>query len=195
MRLSRPHKLFAKERETVEEAFPGDILGLVNPGAFAIGDCVSSKGKIKFQSIPRFAPEFFASIRCPDPSNRKRFLSGLDQLLQEGALQVFYPADITFAREPIVAVAGRLQFDVVQFRLKSEYSVDTIMEHLDGKHIRWIGGSADDIAKLSLPIGCKLLDDSDGLKAILFDGNWALQRAQQNNTKIEFLEVAPEAKN
>lgn len=190
MRLSRPHKLFARDRDTVEEAYPGDILGLVNPGAFAIGDSVSTNGPVEFQGVPRFAPEHFAVLRCPDPSAYKKFRNGIQQLMQEGAAQLFYPAGVGATREPIVAVVGRLQFDVIQHRLKAEYGVDTILEPMDMKHARWIQGSETDISNLSLTIGSRLVEDSDGNLAVLFDGDWALSRVQEKNENIKFFDFA-----
>ncbi|MCL5103787.1 MAG: peptide chain release factor 3 [Armatimonadetes bacterium] len=191
MRLSRPHKLFARDRDTVEEAYPGDILGLVNPGAFAIGDTVSSNGPVQFDCIPRFAPEHFAILRCPDPSNRKKFTKGLDQLMQEGAVQVFYPTGTGAAREPIVAVVGRLQFDVIQYRLKSEYSVDTVLEPMDMRHARWVDGSPDDIAAISLTMNSRLVKDSDGGTAVLIDSDWSLSRVIEKNPDLKFRDAAP----
>lgn len=191
MRLSRPHKLFARDRDTVEEAYPGDILGLVNPGAFSIGDTVSSDGPVQYDCIPRFAPEHFATIRCPDPSSRKKFTNGLEQLVQEGAVQLFYPADPNAMREPIMAVVGRLQFDVIQYRLKTEYSVDTILEPLDAVHARWIEGDPKDIAGMSLTMGCKMVEDSDGVPAVLVNGDWALARCIEKNPTLELSDTAP----
>ena len=191
MRLSRPHKLFARDRDTVEEAYPGDILGLVNPGAFAIGDTVSANGPIVYEGIPRFAPEHFGTLRCPDPSNYKKFRNGLDQLKAEGAVQLFYAAGVGSTREPIIAVVGRLQFDVIAFRLKSEYNVDTIFEPMDMKFARWIIGSDEDIAKISLSIGTRLVEDSEGRPAVLFDGEWGLSRVAEKNPNLKFESVAP----
>lgn len=191
MRLSRPHKLFARDRATVEEAYPGDILGLVNPGSFAIGDSVSANGPVAFEGIPRFAPEHFGVLRSPDPSKYKQFRKGLDQLLQEGVVQVFYPAGAGMSREPILAVVGRLQFDVVQFRLKAEYSVDTLLDRLDMKYARWIEGGYEDIAKIVVPSGSRLVEDPEGRKAVLLDGDWALNYVKDKNKDLKFLEVAP----
>ena len=191
MRLSRPHKLFARDRDTVEEAYPGDILGLVNPGAFAIGDSVSSGRKVQFEGIPRFAPEHFSVLRCPDPSASKKFRNGVEQLTQEGAVQVFYSADLASSREPIIGVVGRLQFDVIQYRLGSEYNVQTILEPMDVKYVRWISGPQDDVDSLSLTLGARLVEDSDGRKAILFDGDWAFHRVAEKNPNLNFYEVAP----
>ncbi len=191
MRLSRPHKLFARERDTVDEAYPGDILGLVNPGQFAIGDSVSANGPVRFDGIPRFAPEHFAVLRCPDPSNHKKFRSGVGQLMQEGAMQVFYPAGIGSAREPILAVVGRLQFDVIQHRLLTEYNVETTLEMMDMKYARWIEGIDGDAARVSLTIGSRLVEDSDGRPAVLCDTDWSLSRVAEKNPDLKFLEIAP----
>ena len=193
MRLSRPHKLFARDRDTVEEAYPGDILGLVNPGAFAIGDSVSSGKMVEFEGIPRFAPEHFATLRCPDPTNYKKFRNGLEQLVQEGAVQIFYPTEFGNVHEPIIAVVGRLQFDVIQFRLKNEYSVDTILEPMDMKYARWVEGNEEDVKSISVTIGSKSVVDADGNSAVLFDGDWALSRTQEKNPNLVFKDVAPTA--
>lgn len=190
MRLSRPHKLFARDRDTVEEAYPGDILGLVNPGAFAIGDTVSANGPVEYEGVPRFAPEHFAVLRCPDPSNHKKFRNGLQQLVQEGAAQLFYPSGSGGTREPIVAVVGRLQFDVIQHRLKAEYNVDTIMEPTDMRYARWINGPEEAISSISLTIGSRLVEDADNRPAVLCDGDWALSRVQEKNERLTFSEVA-----
>jgi peptide chain release factor 3 len=190
MRLSRPHKLFARDRDTVEEAYPGDILGLINPGAFAIGDSVSADGPVAYGGIPRFAPEHFGVLRCPDPSNYKKFRNGLDQLKAEGAVQLFYAAGAGSTREPIIAVVGRLQFDVITFRLKSEYNVDTIFEPMDMKFARWVTGSDEDISNMSLSIGTRLVEDSEGRPAVLFDGEWGLSRVIEKNPNLKFDSVA-----
>ncbi len=194
MRLSRPHKLFARDRDTVEEAYPGDILGLVNPGAFSIGDTVSSNGPVSFDCIPRFAPEHFAVLRCPDPSSRKKFTGGLEQLMQEGAVQVFYPTGSGAVREPIVAVVGRLQFDVIQHRLKGEYSVDTVLEPMDMKYARWLRGSKESMDKLSLSMGSRLVEDCDGELVVLADSDYVLSRLIEKNPDVTFSDVAPQTK-
>lgn len=191
IRLSRPHKLFARDRDTVEEAYPGDILGLVNPGSFAIGDSVSANGPVAFEGIPRFAPEHFGTLRSPDPSAYKKFRKGLEQLMQEGAVQVFYAAGFGMTREPILAVVGKLQFDVVQSRLQNEYGVETILDRLDMKFARWIQGPDSAITNLTTPRGTRLVEDPDGRKAVLLDGEWALGYVKDKNPELEFTDVAP----
>ena len=194
IRLSRPHKLFARDRDVVEEAYPGDILGLVNPGTFAIGDSVSANGLVRFEGIPRFAPEHFGILRSPDPSAYKKFQKGLDQLTQEGVVQVFYPDGYGAAREPILAVVGKLQFDVIQFRLQGEYGVETILDRLDMKYARWIDGGENAMKDITVPRGSRLVEDTDGRKAVLVDGDWALGYVKDKNPDLKFLEVAPALK-
>lgn len=191
MRLSRPHKLFARDRDTVEEAYPGDILGLINPGAFAIGDTVSANGPVKYQAIPRFAPEHFANLHCPDPSNRKKFVKGLEQLTQEGAVQVFYPLGAGGVHEPIVGVVGQLQFDVIKHRLLTEYDVETSMEITDLKYARWVTGDPQDVSELTAPMRCRLVHDTEERLAILLDGEWALKRTEEKYPKLDFRSTAP----
>ncbi len=191
IRLSRPHKLFARDRDVVEEAYPGDILGLVNPGSFAIGDSVSANTPVAFEGIPRFAPEHFGVLRSPDPSGYKKFRKGVEQLTQEGVVQVFYPAGMDNTREPILAVVGRLQFDVVQFRLQSEYGVETILDRLDMKFARWISGPEAAMSSIMTPRGTKIVEDTEGRKAVLLDSEWALNYVKEKNPELKFLEVAP----
>ncbi len=191
MRLSRPHKMFARDRDTVEDAYPGDILGLINPGAFAIGDTVSANGPVQYECIPRFAPEHFATLHCPDPANRKKFVKGLDQLTQEGAVQVFYPLGAGGVHEPIIAVVGQLQFDVIKHRLLAEYNVETHLEITDLRLARWIVGTPEDVAELAAPMRCRIVEDTEGRSAILLDGEWALNRTKEKHPKLQFKDTAP----
>jgi peptide chain release factor 3 len=129
IRLSRPQKLFAKEREFVEYAYPGDVIGLNNPGAFTIGDTVYTGEKLVYPSIPSFSPELFAYLRNADPRQYKNFNKGVAELQEEGAVQILHSTDES-KREPILAAVGQLQFEVVQFRLAQEYGVETRLEPL-----------------------------------------------------------------
>src|SRR5204863_5056277 len=129
VRLSRPQKLFAAEREITEEAFPGDIIGLMNPGAFAIGDTVTTGSPLAYEGIPQFSPEQFAVVRPTVPTKRKQLLKGLDQLREEGAIQVMWAKGMS-SPDPILAAVGALQFDVVHFRLENEYNVETTLQPL-----------------------------------------------------------------
>ncbi len=141
VRMTRPHRLFARERETVEEAFPGDVIGLTNPGLFAIGDTLCLGDTFEYAAIPRFSPECFGRLINQDVSRYKQFHKGLQQLEEEGVIQVLHAAD-QMRREPILAAVGELQLDVVQARLQGEYGVETTIERLPYSCARWVGGPA-----------------------------------------------------
>jgi len=179
IRLPRSYRFFANEREVIEEAFPGDIIGLPSGGQFAIGDTLSAGAIFNFAPIPRFQPEHFALLRNTDIGKQKQFQLGLAQLETEGAMQVLYEADAA-QRNPILAVVGRLQFDVVQARLEAEYSVKTIVEQMSDKVARWLEGKPEDIERL--PWGHGLLrarDGQDRLVALFrspFDLNYCLEK-------------------
>ncbi len=129
VRLPRAHRVFAQERETAEDAYPGDVVGLVNPGIFAIGDTICEGAPFRFDPLPRFNPEHFARLSPVSPDKRKAFGKGLAQLEEEGAIQVLF-ADVAARRDPILAAVGELQFDLVQARLSAEYGVVTRVERL-----------------------------------------------------------------
>src|SRR5690606_12289134 len=129
IRLSRPMKLFGQDRETVEEAYAGDVIGLINPGLFVVGDSVSTENQAPFQGLPRFQPEHFALLRNARTDRYKQFQRGLTQIEEEGGIQLLYPLD-SGSREPILTAVGALQFDVVRYRLEAEYGVETILEPL-----------------------------------------------------------------
>ena len=166
LRLPRPYKFFANEREVIEEAFPGDIIGLPSSGQFAIGDTLAAGRPFQFAPIPRFEPEHFALLRNVDMAKQKQFQRGLQQLETEGAMQVLYEADAS-QRHPLLAVVGQLQFEVVRARLEAEYGVTTILEPLNYKFARWIDGPPDVIERM--PWGHGLLrarDNQDNLVAL-----------------------------
>ena len=148
VRLSRAQKLFASDREITDEAYPGDIIGLTNPGAFAIGDTVTTGIVLSYEGIPQFSPEQFATIRPSVPAKRKQLLKGLDQL-REGAIQVMWQRSMR-RPDPILAAVGALQFDVVRFRLEAEYNVETILQPLPFSVARWIEGAPEDLASIEL---------------------------------------------
>jgi peptide chain release factor 3 len=137
VRLSRPHSLVAQERSTVEEAFPGDIIGIINPGLFVIGDTISITGGFNFKPLPQFQPEIFARIRPSDVGKRKPFDKGMWQMAQEGTMQVMRSLN---DQEPLVAAVGRLQFDVLQYRLRHEYRVETMLDQLPFTCSAWLEG-------------------------------------------------------
>jgi peptide chain release factor 3 len=187
IRLKRAHRLFAQERETMEEAFPGDIIGLVNPGEFQLGDTICVGTPINFEPLPLFSPEHFAILRCADTARRKQFTRGLEQLTEEGAIQVFQSPD-AMQRDPILAAVGELQFDVVRFRLETEYTTQTSVEWLPFKVARWIGPT-DDAQTVRLPYGSRRVVDRHGRTAFLFQSKWDAEYCVRENPKIHFSEI------
>jgi peptide chain release factor 3 len=147
-RLRRPYKLFANEREIIDEAHPGDVLGLPNTGSLSIGDTLCESKPFEFTPIPRFHPEHFALLHNQDLGKQKQFRKGLRQLETEGAVQVLYNVN-AFNREPILAAVGQLQFDLVQARLENEYNVPTSLERLESSAARWITGPENIILRIA----------------------------------------------
>ncbi|MEX0818077.1 MAG: peptide chain release factor 3 [Pirellulaceae bacterium] len=188
LRLRRAHRVFGQERETMDEAYPGDIIGLVNPGEFRLGDTICEGPAVNFEPLPQFSPENFAVLRCPDSGRRKQFQRGLEQLLEEGAIQVFNDAQAV-RREPMLAAVGELQFDVVRFRLENEYDTTTTMERLPYKLARWIDGDPENLSGLRLPYSAKLVLDQIGHQAVLFHSKWDAEYAERENPDIRFSAV------
>jgi peptide chain release factor 3 len=189
VRLSRSQKLFGQDRETIEEAYAGDIIGLMNPGVFAIGDTITTGRKLSFDAIPRFSPERFATVRTPDPTKRKSLLKGLDQLREEGAIQVLRERGMA-SPDPILAAVGQLQFEVVKFRLEAEYNVDVIMTPLSYVAARWIEASPADLSSMVLYTGTKIVEDIDGLPVVLFQSEWHIGALEEKNPNVKLKPVA-----
>ena len=188
IRLLRPYKLFASEREIIDEAFPGDVLGLPNNGDFAIGDTLCSGTQFRFASIPRFQPEHFALLRNTDLGKQKQFAKGLSQLESEGAVQVLYNLN-AFKREPILAVVGQLQFDVVQARLKAEYNVPTELERLPHVLMRWIKGADAAVEKLPNRGEVIIARDSREEWVALFSSAFFLKHYTEKYPDLRFVEI------
>jgi len=191
VRLTRPQKLFAQDRVLMEEAYPGDIIGLTNPGVFAIGDTLCTGAPVRFHGMPRFAPEHFAVLRNLKMDRYKQFQKGMDQLGEEGVVQVFYDPDAA-RREPILAAVGRLQFEVVQYRLQGEYGVETVLEPTPYRHVRWLDGDPEALKAVRWFQGSKRVEDTSGRAAALFDGDWSLNYVAEQNPQVRFLEQPAE---
>ena len=166
LRLSRPQRLFAQERETVEEGYPGDIIGLTNVGAFGLGDTLSLESGIKFDEVPPFVPETFATLINADLSRFKHFDKGLQQLTEEGLIDVFWDTRAG-KREPILGAIGKLQFEVVQFRMASEYGVKVGIEPLPFEEVRWLTGDLAAIKEAYFGAGTRLVEDARGVPVLL----------------------------
>jgi peptide chain release factor 3 len=191
MRLLRPYKLFASEREIIDEAYPGDVLGLPNTGDFAIGDTLCTGTPIRFAPIPRFQPEHFALLRNTDLNKQKQFTKGLQQLESEGAVQVFFNVN-AFKREPILAVVGQLQFDVVQSRLKVEYNVPTVLERMPHTDLRWIKGPESAIEKLPERTEAIIARDLRDNWVALFSTSFFLRYYTEKYPDLRFLAFGEE---
>jgi peptide chain release factor 3 len=190
LRVSRPHRLFARERETVETAYPGDVIGLSNPGLFTIGDTVTGGESLHFAAIPVFPPEHFGRLRNVKVEKYKQFNKGLDQLMQEAVVQVLYPFH-QVRREPIIGAVGVLQFDVVTARLATEYNVEAQIDPLPYVAARWVTGSPEAIAAAKWPSQALRTQDRLGHLVVLFTSTWELNYCMENNPKIMFHEVNP----
>ncbi len=169
----------------MDEAYPGDIIGLVNPGEFQLGDTICQGDPIHYEPLPQFSPEFFAVLNCEDTSRRKQFDRGLEQLVEEGAIQVFYDARAT-RREMILAAVGELQFDVVRFRLETEYNTKTSLSWRPYKMARWMTGTPEQIAAVQLPYSGKVVRDQYGHDAVLLQSEWDTKFIERENPEIRF---------
>ena len=191
LRLSRPQQLMAAEREIIEEAYAGDIIGVFDPGIFSIGDTLCKPGKkFRFDPIPTFAPEHFMRVRPLDTMKRKQFLKGMEQIAQEGAIQIF-KTPYSGMEEVIVGVVGTLQFDVLEYRLKNEYNVDLIMEGLPYEYLRWISTEDGVPAReedLILGSDVKLVEDYKGNQLLLFASQWSINWTAERNKQLTFSE-------
>ena len=195
VRLSSSMKLFGQERETIDEAFAGDIVGLVGHAGFGIGDTLSQDGSIRYDEIPRFPPECFATLHNPTPSKFKQFRKGVDQLLQEGVVQVFHLRDAG-QRVPLLAAVGPLQFEVVQYRLESEYGAPSRLETASWEFVKWLptGLAAGDLRELKLPTGCRLADDADDQPVVLFPSAWTLDYFKKQNSAVPLFDLSADSK-
>jgi peptide chain release factor 3 len=188
IRLMRPYKLFANEREIVDEAFPGDVVGIPNNGILGIGDTLYVGEPVRFAAMPHFPPEHFALLKNSDLSKQKQFAKGLHQLEKEGSVQVFYNMN-AFKREPILAVVGQLQFDVVQARLEMEYNVPTELERLPHTLVRWVEGSEKVVNGLPARAEAILARDSQDRKVVIFTAPYLLKYYSEKYPDVTFKEL------
>lgn len=188
-KLLQPQQLMAQERKIVTEAFAGDIIGVFDPGIFAIGDTLCTPGKkFAFEGIPTFAPEHFAKVRQVDTMKRKQFVKGISQIAQEGAIQIFQEFN-TGMEEIIVGVVGVLQFDVLRHRLLAEYGVEIRMENMPHEHIRWIANKDEiDVTKIIGTSDMKKIKDLHDHPLLLFIHSWAVNTVLDKNEDLKLSE-------
>jgi peptide chain release factor 3 len=184
IRLSRPQKLFAQERASVETAYPGDVIGLNNPGAFTIGDTVYVGEKLVYPPIPSFSPELFAYLKNADPTQYKNFNKGVAELQEEGAVQILHSTDES-RRDPILAAVGQLQFEVVQFRLLQEYGVETRLEPLGFSVARWVTGGWEALEKAGRLFNTVVVKDRWDRPVLLFKNQWNLEQVKGDCPGLE----------
>jgi peptide chain release factor 3 len=190
IRLPAPQQFLARERVGVEEAWPGDVVGIMDRGSLRIGDTLSAAGPLEFRDIPRFPPEHFARVVPADPLRRKQLDTGLRELTEEGAAQVFYQ-ESEIGPAPIVGAVGLLQFDVMQFRLENEYGAPCRLERLSYRFPRWVTGPEEVIERVASERGRLRLYDAKGHPLILFEDAWHLRWVEERTPELTFHEAAP----
>ncbi len=189
IKLNQSKQLLASQREEVDEAFAGDIIGVFDPGIFSIGDTITTgKKRFAFAGIPTFAPEHFALVRNKDTMKRKQFVKGIEQIAKEGAIQIFTELGGGM-EEIIVGVVGVLQFSVLEYRLEHEYGVDIIKTPLPYQYVRWLKGDAT-IPSLNLSSDTKVVQDLKGQPILLFTNEWGIRWASEKNSNATFMEFS-----
>ena len=191
MRLSQPQQIMADSRKILDEAYAGDIIGVFDPGIFSIGDTICMpKANFKYEGIPTFAPEHFARVRQLDTMKRKQFVKGINQIAQEGAIQIFQEAG-TGMEEIIVGVVGVLQFDVLKYRLENEYNVEIKLENLPYEHIRWIENKDEvDLNRIIGTSDMKKVKDLKGNPLLLFVNSWSIGMVEDRNEGLKLTEFS-----
>ena len=188
VRLSQPQQMMASERKMIETAYGGDIIGVFDPGIFSIGDTLTAaKDRFAYEGIPTFAPEHFARVRQVDTMKRKQFVKGINQIAQEGAIQIFQEFN-TGMEEIIVGVVGVLQFDVLKYRLINEYNVEIKLEPLPYEHIRWIENHDADMDRLVGTSDMKKIKDLKGRPLLLFAHEWSIKMTLDRNQGLKLSE-------
>jgi peptide chain release factor 3 len=188
IRLARAEQMMAQERQLIDEAWAGDIIGLYDPGVFRIGDTLSSEPGLAFDTVPRFSPEYFGRVSLRDPMKRKQLQKGIEQLAEEGTIQLF--SEPGREKDPILGVVGELQFDVLRFRLEHEYGAKVEIERLGFSHARWVEGPStpQELTRARIAMG---VTDQDGRPVALLRDDWELRRAQHDNPTWKFSQTAP----
>lgn len=186
IKLSQPQQFLAQDRDIVDVAYPGDIIGLFDPGIFRIGDSLSQGGSVVFNELPTFSPELFAKVTIKNAFKHKQFQKGIDQLTEEGTIQVF--RTISFD-DLILGVVGQLQFEVFEYRMKAEYNVEVQLQRMPYQFARWIIDEKIDPSKFR--INSTLVLDKKENNVVLFENEYAMRTAMEKNPTAKFLETAP----
>lgn len=188
IRLSQPQQFLAQDREIIDEAYAGDIIGVFDPGIFNIGDTLCEGENFRFQGIPTFAPEHFARVYTKNSMKRKQFIKGIDQLSEEGAIQVFQQPD-SATQEYIIGVVGILQLEVLEYRLKNEYNVDVVIENLPFRYIRWVKTPGFHSRAAKLTTDTMVVKDQYDNFVLLFQNEWSINTVQDRNKELELTDI------
>jgi peptide chain release factor 3 len=183
--LTKSFHFLAQERIQVGEAYSGDVIGLWDPGLLRIGDSLCEGQPLHFEGIPRFSPEHFVRVREADPMKRKQLKKGLEQLSEEGAVQLFFDRQ-RLGRDPVLGAVGTLQFDVTQYRLNGEYGASVKFERLPYQHARWIEGDVS-LDRFDRPGYSTCVLDIEGRPLVLFENEWALRRSREEYPGVTFI--------
>lgn len=181
--LTRPQKLFAQSRATMEVGFAGDVIGLNNPNTFCIGDTVYTGPRVSFPGIPSFSPDLFCYLRNTNPSKYKQFQKGLHELVGEGAVQVLYSV-VSAKTDPILAAIGQLQFEVFEYRMAHEYGVETNLEPLGFSVARWVAGGWTALEKAGKLYNCVTVKDMWERPVLLFRNEWNVSQLMSENKEL-----------
>ncbi|MCA1825649.1 MAG: peptide chain release factor 3 [Myxococcales bacterium] len=190
IRLSMPHQLFGADRHVIEEAWPGDVIGLFDTGMLRIGDTLAEGQPFEFAELPRFSPEIFARVRAKDALKRKQFEKGLEQLSQEGAIQIFHQRGGGM-RDPILGAVGALQFEVLQYRLEHEYGAQLVLERLPYQVARWVTGADFNPDRFEQEVDAQCVEDRDANPIALFKSEWNLNYAMGRHPAWMWSPTAP----
>ena len=184
MKFANPTAFMASKKSVIDEAFPGDIIGLYDSGNFKIGDSLTQGEILHFKGIPSFSPEQFRFVNNTDPMKTKQLNKGLDQLMDEGVAQLFTKED---NGRKIIGTVGALQFDVIQYRLKHEYGASCDYEPVNLYKACWVSCKNPLILKEFVTRRKKdLAKDTDGNLVFLAESTWSLKMAQENHPDVEF---------
>lgn len=189
IRLAQPQQFKAQERTIIEEAYGGDIIGVFDPGIFRIGDTLSQNDpNLKYADIPMFPSEHFMRVHAKDSMKRKQFIKGITQLSQEGAIQVYKKPD-QGVEELILGAVGELQFEVLEHRLRNEYSVELRLQRLNFKFARWLKSKKPDLENLNVTSSTMLVHDKDEKPVLLFENEWSERWALERNKDISLSDM------
>lgn len=187
IKLAQPQQFLAQDRDIVEKAYPGDIIGLFDPGIFRIGDTLCVNGDKEFDELPTYSPELFCKVTVKNALKHKQYQKGLDQLTEEGTIQIFQSTGVF--DETILGVVGQLQFEVFEYRMKNEYGVDVQLHRMQYQFARWIHDDKLDPSKFR--INSQLVQDKKGNFVVLFENEYALRTSIEKNPTAQFMETAP----